>query len=35
MIEEISTLILGLAGILFTGGIITIALIEITREKSK
>ncbi len=29
------SLILGLLGTMFTGGIIIIALIEITREKSK
>ncbi len=35
MIDQISILILGLAGIIFTGGILTIALLEVTREKSK
>ncbi len=32
---EITILILGLAGLISTTGLLTIALLEVTREKSK
>jgi len=35
MIDNLIALILGLSGIIITGGVIIIALVEVTREKSK